>query len=479
MRMQYKRTMQSHRPFILHTGNSPCVSLYYYTAGEIEARDVSARADLVAEQRKNTRPDVDQKDVVFADGGESNSDEKSERITEWSIRSALYDALEKGDSGDENLISLGTMPQYIQSKLGIQGELYVFRNHIYENMVSEEQANADGRNPGKGEHFHALGEETLVSAILALEKPSVVIADKMKNGNPEISMILPVFGPNDLPIHAAVSFYKNEPINGKYDKKPHVAVTFYEHPYNDFKNDRGDIRDGLITAIEKARKENRLLDVSKEIRADLPVIAENPALGNIAKSTLNNSIAEFKKKVNEFKEKHKIRYSFADDGTQGEVEDFLNEQDANAAEDEFLLKMLHYQENPDEATDLILENELGGKENFIDRAIHTKTDEALRREAEKAAKGKARREIVTKRIAKEYAKSVSWFQRKFVDSGHAVTQIGKQIKDSRLYAYYNAARASTNAAVYMLTGAQTDINGKKVGEGLNAIFAPIKEKGEA
>ena len=41
---------------------------YTNTAGEIEARDVSNRLDYSSEQRKNTRPDIDRTDVVFADG---------------------------------------------------------------------------------------------------------------------------------------------------------------------------------------------------------------------------------------------------------------------------------------------------------------------------------------------------------------------------------------------------------------------------
>jgi hypothetical protein len=41
--------------------------LYRSTAGEIEARDVSNRLDYTSEQRKNTRPDIDRTDVVFAD----------------------------------------------------------------------------------------------------------------------------------------------------------------------------------------------------------------------------------------------------------------------------------------------------------------------------------------------------------------------------------------------------------------------------
>ncbi len=44
---------------------------YINTAGEIEARDTASRINLNSEQRKNTRPDIDRKDVVFAKGGAS------------------------------------------------------------------------------------------------------------------------------------------------------------------------------------------------------------------------------------------------------------------------------------------------------------------------------------------------------------------------------------------------------------------------
>lgn len=47
------------------------MEMYYNTAGEREARDVSARRDYNAEQRKNIRPDIDRKDVVFANSGDA------------------------------------------------------------------------------------------------------------------------------------------------------------------------------------------------------------------------------------------------------------------------------------------------------------------------------------------------------------------------------------------------------------------------
>jgi len=46
---------------------------YRRIAGEIEARDVENRIDMIAEQRKNTRPNIDRTDVLFADGDVSYS----------------------------------------------------------------------------------------------------------------------------------------------------------------------------------------------------------------------------------------------------------------------------------------------------------------------------------------------------------------------------------------------------------------------
>lgn len=69
---------------------------YINTAGEIEARDTASRINLNSEQRKNTRPDIDRKDVVFAE-----SDNKfSVEGVKFSIRlsdSDLNDYLKAGN----------------------------------------------------------------------------------------------------------------------------------------------------------------------------------------------------------------------------------------------------------------------------------------------------------------------------------------------------------------------------------------------
>lgn len=89
----------------------------------------------------------------------------------------------------------------------------------------------------------------------------------------------------------------------------------------------------------------------------------------------------------------------------------------------------------------------------------------------------------TKKNAKLPAKykaqeAARFFYRKMVDSGEAVTRLGKYSNDPHLYHYYNMARASSNAAVSMIQDAQTDVMGRRVGDSLNDIFSSIRKKGE-
>ena len=73
--------------------------------------------------------------------------------TEEDVYAALYDILSHKDEGDDNLVRMGEMPRYFTRLLGMQGEFYLYRNHAYENMVSEEQAKEEGRYTGKDNIF--------------------------------------------------------------------------------------------------------------------------------------------------------------------------------------------------------------------------------------------------------------------------------------------------------------------------------------
>ena len=83
-----------------------------------------------------------------------------------------------------------------------------------------------------------------------------------------------------------------------------------------------------------------------------------------------------------------------------------------------------------------------------------------------------------KSIRQQASEAKSYFMRKMVDAGDSVSRIGKAVKDEYLYPFYNMARSSASAGINMIQGEQTDITGKRVGQSLNDIFAPIREKGD-
>lgn len=238
--------------------------------------------------------------VKYSGASYANSD-----FAEYEVQTALYDALDHEDRGDENLISVGRMPQYITNLIGIDGEFYIYRNHAYENMVSKEQAIKDGRYNSKA-HYHNLGIETMTDALMSLNDPIMTISTKSKEGNPTVIMLLAVQGNNNAPLYAVLSFYSNKPINGSYSTKPHIVLTIAERS---FFNNGG--RAGINEVVKSAIEDGRVLDFDKKKRDALSVIAKTTRLGNITESSLKDSIAQFRKTVKSFKEKHKIHYSSA------------------------------------------------------------------------------------------------------------------------------------------------------------------------
>lgn len=85
--------LESRLKQLLESGND--YDLYEKTAGEIEARDVENRLDMTEEQRKNTRPDIDRTDVVFADGSNVSYFAKDEYDAETAgIRDQIKNAQE-------------------------------------------------------------------------------------------------------------------------------------------------------------------------------------------------------------------------------------------------------------------------------------------------------------------------------------------------------------------------------------------------
>lgn len=85
-----------------------------------------------------------------------------------------------------------------------------------------------------------------------------------------------------------------------------------------------------------------------------------------------------------------------------------------------------------------------------------------------------------KRQSKREDAREAWdfFYRKMVDAGHSITKLSEAVDDPYLYQFYNQARASSSAGVNMITDAQTDVRGRKVGDSLNDVFSPIRARGD-
>lgn len=105
--------------------------LYFDTAGEIEARDTASRLNFNEDQRKNTRPDIDRKDVVFAENNTTNegvqwsvSDEES-RWSENKPFSQDIDSWVKNGKPDGEIFVLGMTGDVLQGLGAVENEIYI------------------------------------------------------------------------------------------------------------------------------------------------------------------------------------------------------------------------------------------------------------------------------------------------------------------------------------------------------------------
>ena len=228
-------------------------------------------------------------------------------FSEQAVSTALYDALNEKATRQNQLIPVSIMPRYISEKLGINGDIYIQRDHAYENMVSKAQAIQDGRptqHKGEEVHFHDLGVEKMTRAIMSINEPIMTISTKTKDGNPAVIMMLPEYGNNDAPLYAVLSFYSRKAISPENrDMRPHVVLTIAER--NFFENGG---RVGWDKLIRNAIKDGRVLDYNKKERGNLSEVAQPAGLGDITDASLKENLAQFQKEVKRFKESNNIRY---------------------------------------------------------------------------------------------------------------------------------------------------------------------------
>lgn len=251
--------------------------------------------------------DRGEEDIRYSVDDETDAARQNDRQTlqEHEVQTALWDAMDHADRGDDNVIKLGRMPRYVRTLTGIDGDFYIYRNHAYENMATREQAEREGRPTRRGRqdiHFHGLGIDTMTEAILRTEDPLVTIWEKSKDGNPVISMVLPVKDADGAPLYAVMGFYTSNPINGQMKVRPHVLLTISNRALF------GEGRRGTVEAINDAIAEKRILGMAdiKKVRANLTLTSQHTKLTGITVNALSQNVAQFQREVKQFRAKNMI-----------------------------------------------------------------------------------------------------------------------------------------------------------------------------
>ncbi|WP_296154446.1 LPD23 domain-containing protein [Ruminococcus sp.] len=149
------------------------MAMYYNTAGEREARDVSARRDYNAEQRKNIRPDIDRKDVVFANSGDAGYS-ADENIMQDDFENKV-DQIENNTYNSDDVVIMGRTPKVLQD-IGFNSlPVAMTKKHIYSVAVSEARAKNEGRYK-QNTNYHDLGFNTVKQIYNKISDPLMVIA---------------------------------------------------------------------------------------------------------------------------------------------------------------------------------------------------------------------------------------------------------------------------------------------------------------
>ena len=148
------------------------MAMYYNTAGEREARDVSARRDYNAEQRKNIRPDIDRKDVVFANSGDPVYS-ADENIMQNDFEKKV-DQIENNTYNSDDVVTMGRTPKVLQD-IGFNSlPVAMTKKHIYSVAVSEARAKNEGRY-NKNTNYHNLGFNAVKQIYNKISDPLMVI----------------------------------------------------------------------------------------------------------------------------------------------------------------------------------------------------------------------------------------------------------------------------------------------------------------
>ena len=481
--------------------NANTLELYRNTAGEIEARDAADRRSYTAEQRRQLRPDLGNEATVFADGG-VGYEIRYPQYTEKEIR--------------ENSVALQNMEpigHFTGNELGdrsipLDERVKVFFDSIGNNVYSEQFGDVSlGKSSINSEFRHGMTPVKVVTfaavpdvikhgkVIYTISKNNsglerIIVAAPVTVGTPAEKMYTAVMLQRDpqtqrLYLHDAIT-EKELDIRGTEHLKTHRGsdTTNSELYTTDI------LRNALNVNTEKLSA-GRRIDEMAGVDAGRMVQENGVYRWDTSDATSEDAMS------------WQALYGGSDRMAPPEVTaEPVSAQDA--AEQNAYMEQLARDENiigddPYTVSDAVydaqlrrLEQQEAPPERTAEQTTQADLDDLVRLYADQADPIGSREDrirdtesMVTdhttpeRRSAGEKAREAwSYFYRKMVDAGHSVSKVSEAVNDPYLYQFYNQARASASAGVSMIADAQTDVNARKVGESLNAIFAPIRQKGE-
>lgn len=206
---------------------------YINTAGEIEARDTANRVNLNAEQRKNTRPDIDRKDVVFAESGVSYS-------TKYSFKDQIEIAKTIGSEKEEhNHIYVSETSEILQ-KVGLKPLPILYSKSHLRNAIKEEDSNYPER--------HGLRDKDILKMPEIIESPAIIMDSKTRNDS--IILVSENVDKNHRPLIMAIK------ANGKGTYNSEIVPSNFITSYYG--------RNSFISFLKDAINEDKVLFINKK-----------------------------------------------------------------------------------------------------------------------------------------------------------------------------------------------------------------------
>ena len=177
---------------ILGDAGEAVKEFYWNTAGEIEARDTTARRQMTAEERKNTPPKLGDADTVFVDeNGVSmtyDSNDAAQFNPEGKTQDELLrDIMDSAEPLDRRYLYFGRFTDSFRTameKAGVEVKnLPVIMSYRDAYLAMESREN--GRYQGGNINYHNLGIEGMKRAMENIGNPDAVIKSK-KGGKIEL-----------------------------------------------------------------------------------------------------------------------------------------------------------------------------------------------------------------------------------------------------------------------------------------------------